>query len=659
MREGAGSAVRQRWRLGARVIMSTSETPSDQDDDVGRLEQFESLLDAMQDLKAENGRLRGNFHNLQSLHTQLQVDFHELQVEKESVQTELIGREAHFSNTVDQLSGELDQSYRQFEEAKAHILTQAEAKVLEERLRNEIETPFLEQIKKLDDALSDKSAEVGRLWKASEELREEYANTKRRMENEAEAQLANYSALLEEFEESNARLGATYQGSDELRRLNSALETKAVELEHRCNGLAEEVMEQRELRSKAEAASQTQAAKLGERENAWREEEGRLVGELEASKRKIRHLESELDKGRRGQAELHTALMEGKEALLKSQSELEGLVMTRRMEEHESKSRAQKLRDDFAKEKEVLSEAVTTCERRLALQSAGHAKEMKEARDAHQTAMTQLQERYAKLEASAFEEARAFKSRATQLESRMRQTQSKCDKAEEDCARMQSTLRKAEDDNAGLKERAEDLRTEHERAKSELASLRGAHKQMARDLESQSDQYLQSASSAERLQKESRRLTLEYEQLEDRLRDVRRTSEAQLKARERELETTQRNFALERLALAKEYEERNKASMVGHSEAHAKLKTRALRLEQAHTKREREYTLLLVKIAEVEAENKELRMQLSYGLSDIPAGGARTNFGYFRSFTTDLLRSYDTLGGDEGGEMPAVVAAEG
>jgi len=223
---------------------------------------------------------------------------------------------------------------------------------------------------------------------------------------------------------------------------------------------------------------------------------------------------------------------------------------------------------------------------------------------------------------------------------------------------------KLERTNAQLSQDSESVRAELEtsraagrRTQADLASAKEESLRTARELEKQSDQCLRLSADAERLEREKRKLQHDLDQVEDRLRDSRRHFQDQLKARESELDESRRSFATERATTTKRHEEAQQAAIKTYSSANAQLTRKLKKAEDNSSRLEREYTLLLIKVAELEAERKELRMQLNFGLSDLSAGslGLASNL---RTLASDIVRGdADDAGADD--EVALALAAVG
>ncbi|QDZ19298.1 hypothetical protein HOP50_02g18130 [Chloropicon primus] len=626
------------------------------EEDLGRVEKLEKLLRALQDIKRENVRLRSNFVDLQAVHKELRANNEELQEENNVLRSDLVSREAEVSATVEELAQELEQSYKNFEEAKSHILTQTEAKALEERLRTEIEGPFLAKIDQLDGLVHEKIEDCTELWKVQEVLKEELANTTRRLQNDLEVQESRYSALLEEVEETKKLTELFGQDPNEVTRAKNELEVQCLSLEQQQKSLLDEVKQEREARLRADAEVQKEVKALNEARAEWWESESRLKSKNDTLHRQCEHLQEEMRKTKERDAELHKELLQAQKDLSKQKSELEAFSVQREAERTLDESNVLKLKSNLERDKRTLENSMASQEKRLALLTTQHMKEIKDLQDEHKEYVGKLEAANARLKLSGIENDAKDRASMMETQKRLSQLQMELDSGVEKIVTLERTNALLKEENSVLKDKVDSAEETARKLQTEVIRCKKENSAILQDLEKQTDKCLRSSSEAERLEREKKKLEHEFDQVEDRLRSCRRSYEDQIKVKEAELEDSRRNFALERATTTKRHEEAQQSAIKTYLNANANLKRKLGKAEENSSRLEREYTLLLIKVAELEAERKELRMQLNFGLSDLSAGtlGLSSNI---RTLASDIMRETDDSAADD--DVALALAAVG
>ena len=618
---------------------SDTETPGE-GEDLGRVEKLEKLLRALQNVKRENVKLRDNFFSLQEIHRDLRGGYVELQEENNSLRTDLVSREAELSTTVEELAQELDQSYRQFEEAKAHILTQTEAKSLEERLRTEIEGPYLEKIDELDNIIHEKIEEYSELWKVQELLKEEHANSQRQLRSECEVHESRYEALLEEVEETKKITDLYSQDPNELKKASNEFEVRALSLEQQNKALLDKIKAEREGRLRAEVEAQEEMKSFNEARTKWREGEAEMRSKTDKLVRQCDHLQGELKKSKESEADLNKALLQAQKDLSAQKSDLEAFGVKRDSERALSEGRMVKMRSDFERERTALEASVGSQDKRIALLTTQHMKEIKDFQEDHATYVAKLEAANSKLKLSGIENAAKDRAEILETQKRAAKIQVELDLNVEKVVKLERANAQMKADNSDMKEEIEKKEAAARKMQADLARTKEEASSMVRDLEKHADKSLRSSSDLDRAEREKKKLQHDFEELEDRLRTTRRSYEDQIRASQAEAEDLRRTFALERSTSTRKHEEAQQSAIKTYLSANAKLKRKLGKSEENATRLEREYTLLLIKMAELEAERKELRMQLNFGLSDLSAGnlGLSSNI---RTLASDIMRDPD------------------
>lgn len=630
--------------------MSASGNESDgHGDGHGRMERLQQVLVTLKEVKSENAKLRSNFQNLSKLHSELKRSHSEADRDKSALQADFLARESQLTGKIEQLADELDQSYRQFEEAKSYILTQDEAKALEEQLRSEIESPFLERIRTLDSVIQSKIAENAKLWKSNEELGEEIAQSRRRFDNELGAQKSRYQILIETLEESNIRLRSQHQGPGDAQRTTTELEAKVFALEQQAKHLSDSLEREHGLRCRADAAHQKSIASFAAAQSEWKEAESSVTRRAASSERRSAHLASELEKQARRVEALKADVLDAEDRGAAALAALASLEMQRRLDKDAVESERVALQATFAKEKEALAAIASSCEKRLALRESEGAKQIRALEDGHLAALDVLRQAKAEAEELRAEESGALRARVAELEARVNSLQVECSHKAERLSRADSAAGQLKAENSALAGQVADLERESKAAQSELETCKADAKHLAREREKQAERHTQLAMNADRLERDNRKLRMDGERLEDALREHKREHDQQLKTREQDLEATKRNFALERLATSRQFEEDSKASIKRYASINAKMKYKLTKSEESVNRLEREYTVLLIRLAELEAENKEFRSQLTLGFPELSSGnnlGIRSYLQNFRDLSTEILRRDDRLSDD-------------
>lgn len=639
--------------------MSSSSDVTDavaMEEDLGRVEKLEKLLRALQDIKRENVRLRDNFSELQGVHRELRESNAELEEENTALRTDLASREVDLSATVEELAQELEQSYRQFEEAKSHILTQTEAKALEERLRSEIEGPYLAKIDELDNAVHEKIEDCSELWKVQEVLKEELSSTTRRLRNEIQVHESRYSALLEEVEETKKVAELYLNDPNEVAKAKSELEVRCLNLEQQNKSLLDEVTGEREARFRAEAEAQKEVRALNDARAEWIETEAKARSRNEELARRADHLQEELRRSKDREAELGKALLDAQREASMQKSELESSRVRFDADRALAESRLAKVKSELGRDKRALESSVTAQEKRIALLTAQHMREVKSLNDGHRDHCSKLEQELNRIRVERVEAGAKDRSEAVEARREAAKYRVELDAASERSAALERA-------NSQLRGEAEKLRDERDcgeeaerRLQADLARSREEAASAARELEKQTDVGLRSSSEADRLGREAKRLRGELEQAADQLREAKREHDLAMKERERELEESRRARDAERAAGAKRQDETTQAAIRTYVGANAKLKRKLGKSEESASRLEREYTLLLIRVAELEAERKELRMQLNFGLSDLGTGslGLASNL---RTMAAGVVREAEDSNEDDVALALAAVGA--
>ena len=636
--------------------MSLSGEDSVSEEEHGRIEKLEKLLRALQDIKSENARLRGNFYNLQEIHSELRSGYVELQEENNTLRSDFLSREVQLSSTVEELAQELDQSYKQFEEAKSHILTQTEAKHLEERLRNEIEGPFLAKIDELDNVIHEKIEDYSELWKVQEILKGDLESTRRRLQNELEVQESKHLALLEELEETKKITLLYSQDPNEVKKRSTELEVRIVEVEQQNKGLLDEIKAERNARLKAEVDAQKEVASFNSDRVSWKEKEADLRRKNDSMQRACTHYESEVEKSKKSEEDLNKALLQCQKELSDQKTALESYLVQRDAEKTLHESEVVKLKSDFSKERQQLENSIASSEKRISFLTSEHMKEVKNLHEEHKLYIGKLESTNSKLKQAMVENGAKDRATIVETQKKLSKVQIELDTNLEKVVKLDRTNTEVTEENSKLKEHIESKDGSNRKLHADLASCKDELLRTSHELEKQTDKCLRASADVDRLEREKRKLQQDYQQLEDRLRDSRRSYEEQIKSRDSELDESRRKFALERATTSKRQEEAQQSAVKSYLSANSQLKRKLTKCEEKSMRLEREYTLLLIKVAEIEAERKELRMQLNFGLSDLSAGtfGLSSNI---RTLASDILTPSDDGGNDD--EVALALAAVG
>ena len=285
-------------------------------------------------------------------------------------------------------------------------------------------------------------------------------------------------------------------------------------------------------------------------------------------------------------------------------------------------------------------------------------KEVKDLQDEHRDYVARLEAANSKLQVSAVETGAKDRAAISEARKRLSQIQIELDASLDKVAALEREGAKTKEESGRLREEASSAGEAAMKLESEVARRKEENASLLRELEKVTDRSLRATSDAERLEREKKKAQHDFEQVEDKLRAVRRSCEDQLKSREAELEDLRRSSALERATTTRRHEEAQQSAIKTYLAANAKLKRRLGKAEENSARLEREYTLLLIKVAELEAERKELRMQLNFGLSDLDQGalGLGSNL---RTLASSIMRDAEAEESTNEDDVALALAAVG